>query len=226
MPAALRATFLLVAVCVIGAVDRRGVPVATVRAGDAVAAAYAAALAAVGGVPAADCDAAPVDTPCVDPRPGLPCGSPACAAPDPARGILGFRYDYPGQLIQGGVVLVARDAAGGWGLWWAGARLAFHRFDLPGAMLVCADGAGLGVRAAPSGDAPVRAVLPDLTPVVGEQFVLAMVGIPAGESGYGWYRISAPVEGWVAGDYVVDAGLGDCALRDTLVHVGGFRPRP
>ena len=225
MRAALLAAFLLV---VVGAtaVERGDVPVARIRAGDEAALAYAAALAAVGGVPATDCAAAPMDTPCVDPRPALPCSGPACAAPDPARGILGFRYDYPGQLIQGGVVLMARDAAGGWGLWWAGARLTFHRFDLPGAMLVCADGAGLSVRAAPSADAPVRAVLPDLTPVVGEQFVLTAAGSVAGENGYGWYRISAPIEGWVAGDYVADAGLGDCTLRDMLVRIGGFRPRP
>jgi hypothetical protein len=58
----------------------------------------------------------------------------------------------------------------------------------------------------------------------GEEFVLTEPGMLAsaedpGEWGHGWFRISAPSEGWIYSKYVAGVGAdypADCSLHDGL----------
>ncbi len=113
----------------------------------------------------------------------------------------------------GFVAVLGRDAAGVWKFWRAGQQ-DYQLLTLPGDGLVCAYGAGLNVRSAPTTDAPVVGAIEDLTSVRAEEFVLTVQGEL--QFGYGWFRLSSPLDGWSYSKYLTNASLGDCALHDAL----------
>jgi hypothetical protein len=121
-----------------------------------------------------------------------------------------------GPAGGGAGLLMGREADGNWA-YYAGGQQYYQASKLPGEMLVCTQGSGLNVRAEPSADAQLVRTVEDNSTVTGEEFVLTQPGTPPTASpvpGYGWYRISAPVEGWVYSKYV--SGLADCSLHDGL----------
>jgi len=113
-------------------------------------------------------------------------------------------------------LLMGREADGKWA-YYAGGVQYYQASKLPGEMTVCTQGTGLNVRAEPSATAQLVRTVEDNSTVTGEEFVLTQPGTPPTASpipGYGWYRISAPIEGWVYSKYV--SGLADCSLHDSL----------
>ncbi|MFQ5880031.1 MAG: hypothetical protein ACE5IZ_07670 [Dehalococcoidia bacterium] len=181
-------------------------PVATATAASqqAVDAALAAALKVFDGLTDADCLANnPHKKDCVAPR-----SQPSTVQ----RGVAVFRVSYPGAPpVFGGVL--GRDPAGEWKFWVAGQNYP-HMVTLPGDVLVCAEGERLNVRSAPTIHAPVVGKLNHLTTARAEEFVLTEPGSYPRKRGYGWYRLSAPQEGWAYSKYLT--GDGSCAFRDAL----------
>jgi len=117
---------------------------------------------------------------------------------------------------SGYALLMGHEPDGNWA-YYAGGQQYYQASKLPGEMTVCTQGTGLNVRANPSADAELVRTVEDNSTVTGEEFVLTQPGTPPTASpvpGYGWYRISAPVEGWVYSKYVT--GLADCSLHDGL----------
>ena len=117
---------------------------------------------------------------------------------------------------SGYALLMGHEPDGNWA-YYAGGQQYYQASKLPGEMTVCTQGTGLNVRANPSADAELVRTVEDNSTVTGEEFVLTQPGTPPTASpvaGYGWYRISAPVEGWVYSKYV--SGLADCSLHDGL----------
>jgi len=110
---------------------------------DPAEAALAAAITLIDGVPEAECTTNnPEQKDCVslDPsdRPLASLGIGVLGVQGPAGG--------PSALLMG------RDADGNWG-YYAGGQQYYQASKLPGEMLVCTQGEGLNVRAAPSSDA-------------------------------------------------------------------------
>jgi Bacterial SH3 domain len=174
---------------------------------DPAEAALAAALELLEGVPEADCATNNPE-------------QADCVSLDPndrdlaSRGIaiLGVRAPAGGPSA----LLMGREPDGNWA-YYAGGQQYYQAWKLPGEMQVCTQGSGLNVRAEPSTDADLVRTIEDNSTVTGEEFVLTKPGTPPTASpipGYGWYRISAPVEGWVYSKYV--SGLTDCTLHDSL----------
>ena len=180
--------------------------------------AFAAALRIFDAVPDDDCLAGnnPLMKTCIAPG-----GSPEGAA----RGIAIFNLIAPSRQ-EGALAALGRTPAGEWGFILITQAPTYQRLVLPGEMIVCAEGAGLNIRVAPSVEAEVVAVLPDLTQVWAEEFVLTEPGRYGPGSGprwgAGWYRLSAPVEGWGYSRYLSTGatgsvvGAGPCVLRDRL----------
>jgi hypothetical protein len=174
---------------------------------DPAEAALAAAIELLEGVSEADCTTNnPEHADCVSIEPDD--REPA------SRGIAVLSVEGP----AGGsfALLMGREADGNWA-YYAGGQQYYQASKLPGEMQVCTQGSGLNVRAEPSTDAELVRKVEDNSAVTGEEFVLTQPGTPPTASpipGYGWYRISAPVEGWVYSKYV--SGLADCSLHDSL----------
>lgn len=139
---------------------------------------------------------------------------------DPAavvRGIAAFGVSDAGQNGGFGAAL-AKTADGDWKLWFT-SQNPYQLIRLPGNMVVCSGGDGLGLRSNPSADSPSIGAYADGTEVTGEQFVLTEPVDP-GHAGYGWFRISSPDSGWLYSKYLESAALNDqCALHDA--QVGG-----
>jgi hypothetical protein len=145
---------------------------------------------------------------------GKACVYPRSSADHIRRGIALF-----GAELAHAVVARGRD-----GVWryWLSTQGTYLLLTLPGEMLVCADGEGLNVRAEPDINAPIVGGLADLTRVRGEEFVLTEPGnYDPRRLGSGWYRLSAPVEGWVHSHYVPDAERRDCQTRDGQLSQSG-----
>jgi hypothetical protein len=182
--------------------------------------ALAAALRIFGGVPLADCLDSPRQRACVEPQ-----SSPAEAE----RGIavVGVTFAAASPLIA----VLGRAQNGEWAFWFGTVGFVYQLLRLPGEMKVCAAPDGLDVRAAPAPSAAVVERLAHLTLVTAEEFVLTQSGIARGtgaqeQNGAGWYRLSAPVAGWIPATSLtnteVDATLRlpDCATRNALVDRG------
>ena len=174
---------------------------------DPAEAALAAAIELVDGVSEADCTTNnPEQRECVTLDPD----NRALAS----RGIAALGLQAPAG--SGGALLMGREADGNWAFY-AGGQQYYQAWKLPGEMHVCTQRSGLNVRAEASTDAALVRTVEDNSSVTGEEFVLTQPGTPPTASpvpGYGWYRISAPVEGWVYSKYV--SGLADCTLHDSL----------
>ncbi len=113
----------------------------------------------------------------------------------------------------GFVAVLGLDPAGEWKFWRAGQQ-DYQLLTLPGDALVCAYGSRLNVRSAPTTDAPAVGLLEDLTGVRAEEFVLTVPGEL--QHGYGWFRLSSPLDGWVYSQYLTAALWDDCSLHDAL----------
>ena len=180
--------------------------------------AFAAALRIFDAVPDDDCLAGnnPLMKTCIAPG-----GSPEGVA----RGIAHFNLIAPSRQ-EGALGALGRTPTGEWGFILITQAPTYQRLVLPGEMIVCAEGAGLNIRVAPSVEAEVVAVLPDLTQVWAEEFVLTEPGRygpgMGPRWGAGWYRLSAPVEGWGYSRYLSTGAMGSivgvdpCALRERL----------
>ena len=176
--------------------DARGVRVsgAAETADEAAAAAFAAALLIFDGIPEEECRAGN--------NPELKTCIRAVSSPaEVERGIAQFSLG-AADGIGGAQGVLGRTSDGGWGYWFAGQNLRYELLTLPGPMVVCAEGEGLNVRAAPSLDAEVVDALPDLAHVWAEEFLLTEPGGLRSGRGAGWYRLSAPVEGWAAARFL------------------------
>jgi len=174
---------------------------------DAAESALAAAIELLDGVSEADCTTNnPEQADCIsinpDDRESASLGIAVLGVEGPAGG--------------SSVLLMGREAGGNWAYFAGGAQY-YQASKLPGEMKVCTQGTGLNVRAEPSATAQLVRTVEDNSTVTGEEFVLTQPGTPPGASpvpGYGWYRTSAPVDGWVYSKYV--SGLADCSLHDSL----------
>jgi hypothetical protein len=170
----------------------------------AVDAAFAAALEYFDAVSDADCETNnPQNKQCV----GLS-SQPSTVQ----RGIAVFGVGPPDGPGFAGVL--GRDSAGEWKFWRAGQQ-DYQLLTLPGDALVCAYGAGLNVRSAPTTDAPAVGIYEDLTRVRAEEFVLTEQGSDL-QNGYGWFRLRSPLDGWAYSKYLTAANSDDCALHDAL----------
>ena len=174
---------------------------------DPAEAALAAAIKLVDGVAEADCTTNnPQQKDCVSLDPNHRAQA--------SRGIaaLGERGPAGGPSA----LFVGRQGNGDWG-YYAGGQQFYQAWKLPGPMLACTQGSGLNVRMEPSNDASLVRTLEDNSTVTGEEFLLTQPGTPPPAStvpGYGWFRISAPVEGWVYSKYV--SGLPECSFHDSV----------
>ena len=102
-------------------------------------------------------------------------------------------------------------------MFWRAGQQDYQLFILPGDALVCAYGEGLNVRSAATTDAPAVGTIEDLTGVRAEEFVLTERGSgDLQQHGYGWFRLSSPLDGWAYSKYLTAASLEDCALHDAL----------
>jgi hypothetical protein len=125
---------------------------------------------------------------------------------------------------------MGRRPDGTWDLWFGTQNITYRRIELPGQMLVCADGDGANLRREWGTESDPIAVLPDHTAVTAESFVLTEPGsVHALRPGTGWYRIGTEQHGergWVFSTLLSDARLGDCALRDADVRADARAPVP
>ena len=160
-------------------------------------------------------------------------GEGECAEAQPAEGARCLYVHSTSAEAQRGIVVLnllevgagghaealGRGVDGTWGYWFASQQDTYHALRLPASMNVCADGEGLNVRTQPAADAALVGVLADGAIVSAEEFALTEPdgSAPGGARGDGWYRLSAPLGGWVKADYVSDAHLDGCGLRDFLV---------
>lgn len=109
-----------------------------------------------------------------------------------------------------------RTAGGEWKPWFR-SQNPFSLLFLPGEVRVCADGDGLNVRTQPSLSGPVVTTLADSTVARAEEFILDTPAASGTARGFGWYRLTAPVEGWAHSEFLAAAAMGDCATRDAQV---------
>ena len=177
---------------------------------DAVAAAFAAALRLYEAVPG---PCAPDDMPGGPPRItpgdqglGIP---PAQWRQSAEQGIATFLIQLCG--LTSARIALGRTPTGDWGLLRGGPVGPAPVFVLPGEMVVCGGVRGLNLHALPSADAAVLAVFPDGSRVTAVAFVLtepATVGESA--DGAGWYRLSAPQDGWAYSEFLFDPDAGGC----------------
>jgi hypothetical protein len=128
------------------------------------------------------------------------------------RGIAVFGVASPDGPGFAGVL--GQDPSGEWKFWRAGQQ-DYQLLTLPGDALVCAYGAGLNVRSEPTTDAPAVGVIEDLTGVRAEEFALTERGSDL-QHGYGWFRLSSPLDGWAYSKYLTAASWDDCAHHDAL----------
>jgi hypothetical protein len=173
-------------------------------AATAVDAAFAAALEHFDAVSDADCTTNnPQEKDCVSAQ-----SQPSTVQ----RGIAVFGVGPPDG--PGFVGVLGRDPAGEWNFWLGGQQF-YQLLILPEDMIVCAESQRLNVRSAPMTDAPVVGKLEDLTMVRAEEFVLTEPG-SGPQQGYGWFRLSSPLDGWAYSKYLTNASQGDCTLHDAL----------
>ena len=171
---------------------------------EAVDAAIAAALEHFDAVSDADCETN-------NPQ-NKPCAGLSSQPSEVERGIAVFGVGAPAG--PGFVGVLGRDPAGEWKIW-REVQQDYQLLTLPGDALVCGYGAGLTVGSAPTADAAAVGVLEDLTTVRAEEFVLIVQAIDQ-QHGYGWFRLSSPLDGWAYSKYLTAASLGDCILHDAM----------
>ncbi len=157
--------------------------------------------------------------------------TPCIQAFDPgsslAAGIIKLSYTAPAG-VGSAALFFAKDQTDTW-QYWFGAQQATHRLtEMPGLVMVCADGDGLNVRAGPASVARSVAVVPDGTTFEARAFVLTEPGT-ASTAGAGWYRVvtvtqtdrgAVTGEAWVFSRFVSDVRRGNCDTRNALEGPG------
>jgi hypothetical protein len=118
----------------------------------------------------------------------------------------------------GAALYFGRMQDGSWHYWFGTQNDTYQLVKFPADGIVCARGGGLNVREQPSTTASVVTLLKDLAPIRAEEFVLTQPGAfgHAGPDPDGWYRISAPVPGWVNYRYVSAASFKTCEFHDAV----------
>jgi hypothetical protein len=135
---------------------------------------------------------------------------------DVARGIAWFQA---GDLDGGGFrFYMGRQVEGSWGYWFGTQQQVDILQVLPGEVLVCGRGAPVELHETPEFVSAVVASADHLSALTAEEFVLARPGQfeAGGVIGEGFYRISAPVAGWIDAASITSAEYGDCLLHDEL----------
>jgi hypothetical protein len=171
---------------------------------EAVDAAFAAALEQFDAVSDADCETN-------NPQ-NKTCAGLSSQPSEVPRGIAVFGVGAPAG--PGFVGVLGRDAAGEWKVW-REVQQDYQLLTLPGDALVCGYGAGLTVVSAPAADAAAVGVLEDLTRVRAEEFVLTEQASDL-QHGYGWFRLSSPLDGWAYSKYLTNASWEDCSTHDAM----------
>jgi hypothetical protein len=75
----------------------------------------------------------------------------------------------------------------------------------------------VNLREGPTTAAKAVTLLKDLARVRAEALTLTQPADSRGQNGQGWYQVSAPQAGWVRADFLSDAQLGNCEVRNQLV---------
>jgi hypothetical protein len=130
-----------------------------------------------------------------------------------------MRLGYQEAAGGGALVFAGRMADRSWRYWFGTQNVHYQMVDLPGDILVCADGDGLNARERPEQTSPVVGFVADLTKLRAEEFVLTELGStkPDLTAGAGWYRVNvgSPARtAWVHSRFTTDARLKDCAVRN------------
>jgi hypothetical protein len=135
---------------------------------------------------------------------------------DVARGVASF---LAGDLDGGGFrFYMGRQADASWGYWFGTQQQVDILEVLPGEVLVCGGGSPVELHETPQSVSAVVASAQHLSALTAEEFVLARAGQfeAGGTIGEGFYRVSAPVAGWIDAASVTSAEYGDCLLHDEL----------
>jgi hypothetical protein len=205
-----RATLVLVGVATVLVATSITRPEARALAGGSpAAAALQAALDALNGVSSSQCTA---DGQLPPPSRDTCIGMTPAQATQADLGLVAMQA-FRSPDIQPSFVLVGRGTDGAWGLWLA-APAAYVPVQLPGDARACGDG-GITVRVEPDAGSDIATILPADTTVTVDRFVLTRPGtwsrdLPA-TRGEGWYHVSGPLNGWIAGGSLVVAD-GGCEL--------------
>lgn len=136
-------------------------------------------------------------------------------------GIMRLSLSAPQGEGGSAAVFAGRTASGAWDFWYGTQQTVYRMADLPGDILVCANGDGLNIRQKPDTGSAAVGFVKDLTRLRAEEFVLTTPGGagPGSGSGSGWYRVTSrdpQVVGWVFSKYTTDARLKDCSVRDAV----------
>lgn len=120
------------------------------------------------------------------------------------------RLAYVSASGGGAIIVMARDAAGDWGVWML-TQSPYQLLQLPGQLMACAR--PTVIRDEPAPGAAALGEVERLEALQSTGFVLAERGSLSG-AGAGWYRVSSPIEGWVYSRDVTRTSDDSCALRD------------
>ncbi|MFN0096381.1 MAG: hypothetical protein ACKVVT_16595 [Dehalococcoidia bacterium] len=154
-------------------------------------------------------------------------GTPCIEAFDPGgsidEGVIRLSYS---AEVGAAAIYLARDQSGAWQFWF-GAQQATHRLtDLPGTLIVCADGDGLNLRSGPNAGAPTLGLAKDGERFFAKTFLITEFGDVNLKAGAGWYQVVTETkdaqgriktgEAFIFSRFTSDARLRDCTLRNAL----------
>ena len=156
----------------------------------------------------------------------------SCTNPGGLGGTACIYSESSAQTAAAGLAMFAIETSGGgaheilgltpdgsWQFWFATQQPVYQLLTLPGSLLICAGGDSLNVRASPAADAAIVTQLRDGSQAMADSFVLTQPGDHSapGQPVFGmggWYRITAPAQGWVYSRFVTDASLGNYLWHD------------
>lgn len=152
-----------------------------------------------------DDGSAPLSLKCdADTPDGVKCIHADSSAAQAAPGLVYVGVNLRGD--SGWADVIGRAPDGSWHYWFGGQQFGISMVNLPQQVRVCSDGDGLNVRAAPTGDAPVVAVLADQALITVNGFVFTDVTQNPRtrdvQFGYGWYHLAGDTDGWVRSTYL------------------------
>ncbi len=111
---------------------------------------------------------------------------------------------------------------GEWKFWFGTQNTTYQLTALPGDMRVCAGGDGLNVRESPDRESEPLTLLNDDSVIRVDRFVLTEPGsrspVTGAQTGFGWYHLTSPQEGWAYSKYLSAASLVDCSVHDAMVQ--------
>lgn len=149
--------------------------------------------------------------------PAAPCITTGDAGTSVDLGVMRLGFQEATPPGGGALVFAGRTPDGAWRFWFGTQNVFYQLVDLPGDVLVCADGDGLNVRERADASSASAGFVPDGARLRAVEFVLTAPGIAPTGRGSGWYRVEAGDlhrAGWVSSRFVTDARLQDCQIRD------------